>query len=83
MPSFMVMVQDENGKWEGLGERHFEVPPQKGDLITDSDENGQAIAYAVLGIIHPMDGASTAGDLIIKLVGKGYEEYRNAVTKLW
>lgn len=82
MPSFMVMVQNESGDWEGLGERRFEVAPQRGNLITNDGENGETLTYSVLGIVQPMNGSSTAGDLVVRLVGRCYEDYRAAVKAL-
>ena len=83
MVKFMLMVQSENGDWEGLGEHHFEIPPQRGDLITNNGEHDQVLTYKVIGTVHPMDGASTAGDLLVKLVGNGWDEYRAATKSLY
>ena len=68
---FMVMnVKD--GKYEGMGRQKFRVVPRTGDYIT-VDENGIGQAYLVKAVLHPMEPAGTAGDLILTHAGTDLE----------
>ena len=76
MVEFMVMsVNGINGKgdMEGLGARKFQVLPVKGDFVTVDDNGGIGQAFEVIAIIHPLEEASTAGDLILRHVGTDLE----------
>ena len=95
MVSFMVMVQHENGRMEGLGSKKFAVAPRTGEYITvepefddtmdeddllngdddyivdDNEEMITSKAYRVKAVIHPLELASNAGDLILEYVCPG------------
>ena len=64
---FMVMrVKD--GKYEGMGRQKFRIAPRIGEYIT-TDEDGIGQAYVVKAVMHPMEPAGTAGDIILSHVG--------------
>lgn len=76
MIEFMVMVKRPSAEWEGLGQHQFRVAPRKGDLVTMDDENGKGQAYEVIAVIHPLEPAGTAGDLILRHIGADVEVRR-------
>ena len=75
MSEFMVSLRTAKGAVEPLGRRKFKVAPAVGDVITADDNQGVEQAYAVIARLHPLDGASTAGDLYLRPLGKA-TDYR-------
>ena len=67
--AFVVIVKDPLTPPIGLGERSFRVAPRVGDYVTVDDPDGVGIAYRVKAIIHPLELAPTAGDLILESAG--------------
>lgn len=63
---FMVIEKKLNGDWSGHGSRAFRVAPRVGDYVSFDDSQGVGQAYEVIAVLHPLDLASTAGDLIIR-----------------
>lgn len=54
----------------GLGSHRFRVAPRVDDFIT-MDRDGQGEAFEVVAVIHPLEPASTAGDILIRHIGNG------------
>ena len=73
MVAFMVMCRKAEGGWEGMGQREFAAVPQVGHFVTTNDEAGVGQAYEVVAVIHPLDPASSAGDLLLKHVSTDVE----------
>jgi hypothetical protein len=73
MFKFMVMSKSPDGEWGGLGSHTFAVPPRTGEYVMVA-ENGIEQAYKVKAVLHPLEEASTAGDLVL--------EYVSTATKL-
>ncbi|MFP5226016.1 MAG: hypothetical protein ACLGXA_00185 [Acidobacteriota bacterium] len=67
--SFVVIVKDRFATARGLGEKTFRVAPRVGDYITVNNPDGVGMAYRVKAIIHPLELAPTAGDLILESAG--------------
>jgi hypothetical protein len=70
---FIVMAKDARGDFKGLGSHHFRLAPRMGEFVTLNDDNGIGQAYEVTAVIHPLDPASAAGDLILKHIGTDVE----------
>jgi hypothetical protein len=68
---FMVM-ELVGGKYESLGLQQFLVPPRMNEYIT-RDVNGIGQMYKIIAVIHPLEPAGTAGDLIIERLGTDIE----------
>ncbi len=70
MIEFMVVEKKSDGSVQGFGRKSFRVTPRVGEFVTMEDEEGVSHAYKVIGVIHPLEPASTSGDLYLKYVGK-------------
>ena len=77
MIEFMVMEKKADGEWEGLGRQSFRIAPRIGEYIDLNDEEGIGQTYEVIAVMHPMQPASTAGDLIIRHLGTGTDFRKN------
>lgn len=73
MIAFMVMCRKADGGWEGMGEREFAAVPQVGHFVTADDGDGVGQAYEVVAVIHPLNPATSAGDMILKYVSTDIE----------
>lgn len=82
MVEAMVMVQH-NGKdhWEGMGSRKFAVMPRVGEFI-DFDIDGIGVSYRVVMVSHPLDPATTAGDIHAVYEGKIVDLLQAALRKV-
>jgi hypothetical protein len=69
---FITIVKDKDGGWRPLGLQSFRLAPEIGHYIT-VNEGGVGQAYEVIAIMHPMEPAETAGDLILKHAGTDIE----------
>ena len=69
---FMVM-KIEDGKYEGLGQHGFRIPPRVGEFVGFNDEKGIGLSYRVVAVLHPLSPVDTAGDLILEYVGTDTE----------
>ncbi len=78
MIRFIVMVKLSTGKIEPLGSHEFAVPPRVGEFVTMNDEDGIGQAYQVAAVVHPLDPATDAGDLILKYFSTDVEMIKNA-----
>lgn len=67
--SFIVIVKDPLAAPKGLGEKSFRVAPRVGEYVTVNNPEGVGIAYRVKAVIHPLELAPTAGDLILESAG--------------
>ena len=66
MIEFMVTTRRPGAsQWEELGARSFRVAPRRGEWI---DIDGRA--YEVLVVVHPPEPAATAGDILVRDLGK-------------
>ena len=72
MTEFMVMGWID-GKWTGVGSHEFRTPPRKGDIIGWDDENGVGQAYEVVAVMHPLEPATTSGDLLVRHISTDLE----------
>ncbi len=77
MIEFIVMVKKATGEWKGLGTHSFSIPPRAGEYVTIDDEKNIGQAYRVKAIIHPIDPASTAADLILEYVSTDTDFRKN------
>lgn len=68
MIEFMVLKKQPDGSWEGLGTHQFRAVPRVGEHIEMNDEQGIGQVYEVIAVIHPLDAAGNAGDVIIRHV---------------
>ena len=68
---FMVM-EVVGGKYVGLGLQRFRVAPRMNEYIT-RDVDGKGQMYKVIAVMHPLEPAGTAGDLIIERLGTDIE----------
>lgn len=66
MTTFMVIEKRADGQWNGLGEHTFRAVPRVGEHIEMNDPHGIGQVYEVLTIIHPLNAAGNAGDIIIR-----------------
>lgn len=70
MPSAIVIVKNPgNDNWEGLGDHEFRVMPCKGERIDFNDPDGIGYSYEVVAVHHPLNPASTAGDVYAVRIG--------------
>lgn len=69
---FMVMTKNPLEDFEPLGSQKFRVAPRVGEYVT-INENGVGQAYRVKAVIHPLEPAGTAGDLVLEHVGTDLE----------
>jgi hypothetical protein len=60
----MVMLVHKD-RVEGLGRHEFYVLPRMGDYIVANDPKDIGHAYRVVEVHHPIDPASTAGDIYL------------------
>jgi hypothetical protein len=67
--SFVVIVKDPLTDPKGLGEKSFRIAPRVGEHVTVNDPDGVGKAYRVKAVIHPLELAPTAGDLILESAG--------------
>lgn len=73
MTSFMVIEKKADGEWSGMGLRHFKVAPRVGEHIEMNDIDGIGQIYQVIAVVHPLQPAPTAGDIIIRHVTESVE----------
>ncbi len=68
MIEWIVIEKKSNGQFSALGAHKFAASPRVGEYVamTDEEDNGQV--YCVRAVIHPLDPAVSAGDLIIEYV---------------
>jgi hypothetical protein len=64
---FMVFLRKSDGSVEGMGRRTFQVPPRTGEYVTTNSPNGLE-AFRIKAVIHPLEPASTAGDIVLEYV---------------
>lgn len=70
MPSAIMIVKNPgNDNWEGLDEHEFRVMPRKGERIDFNDADGIGYSYEVVAVHHPLDPATTAGDVYAVRIG--------------
>lgn len=69
---FVVIVKDAQGNY-GLGTHGFRLAPRIGEFVTLNDDKGIGQAYRVKAVIHPLEPASAAGDLILEHIGTDIE----------
>ena len=75
---FMVMVRSSSGDIDGLGRHSFRIAPRIGEYVTLNDKTGNGQAYKVKAVVHPLEPAPTAGDLILEYFGTDIEAMRNS-----
>lgn len=78
MVEFMVLEKRGDGTWEGHGQRSFKVTPRVGEHVEMNDDKGIGQTYKIIAVVHPLEGAPTAGDLIIRHVGES-TDWRGAL----
>jgi len=66
---FMVIEKSGAEGAKGLGQYSFKSAPRKGEIITFNNDEGIGQAYEVIAVMHPLEQAECAGDLIIKHIG--------------
>ena len=69
---FMVIKKNPLEDFEPLGVQRFRVALRVGEYVT-INENGIGQAYRVKALVHPLEAAGTAGDLILEHVGTDLE----------
>lgn len=77
MLTAMVMVKEPGGRnWKGLGSHQFRAIPRIGETIGMDDEEGIGQHYEVVGVHHPLDPASHAGDVYAVRVGEATDDIK-------
>lgn len=74
----MVMVRNSSGNIDGLGRHSFRMAPRIGEYVTLNDKTGSGQAYRVRAVVHPLEPAPTAGDLILEHIGTDIEIMRTS-----
>jgi len=69
---FTVITKNQLEDFEPLGTQRFRIAPRVGEYVT-INESGIGQAYRVKAVIHPLEPAGTAGDLILEHVGTDVE----------
>jgi hypothetical protein len=76
MIELMVIIRSATGDIEGLGRHSFRTAPRTGEYLTLNDKTGNGQAYRIRAVVHPLEPAPTAGDLILEYVGADIEIWR-------